>query len=205
MITVSPFLETHRADIEKFYAEACTLLPELPDDITFQDNNNLIIPGYPTGGFTASPSLVKLGVDSNWPDASELAAGLRATILHEAYHVVQGYSGEASKKHPFSAIESAVYEGCATVFARQYAGKTPGWAQYEDEQTMLSWFKELCGVADGQDYKNLRFFDPATGRRWVVYKTGVFIVDRALQMSGLDITELRLKSINEVLELARLK
>jgi len=204
MITLSPVLEPYRAGIEKYYSEAQTFLRELPKNISFEDNNNLIILGHPTGGYTASASLIKLGIDGNWPDKSELASSLRATIFHEAYHVLQGYNGEASKKRPFSATESAVYEGCATVFAREYAGKSPGWAEYGDEQTMLSWCDELRQIPRGQDYRNLRFFDPDTGRRWVVYRTGVFIVDRALRTNKLDITELRQKSVDQILKLAQL-
>lgn len=204
MITLDSLLEQYRSDITSYYIEAQALLPELPQNISFERSDNLIIPGHPTGGYTASLSLVKLGIDGACRDQTALTSSLRATIFHEAFHVVQGYNGEVAKKRPFNAIEAAVFEGCATVFARDYANKTPGWAEYEDEQTMLAWCQEIEQVPSGQDYRNLRFFDPATGRKWVVYRTGVFIVDRALQATGLDIIALRLKNVDEIVKLAHL-
>lgn len=94
MLTLASNLEPHRPHIETYYAKARSLLPELPEHMSFQDNNDLIIPGYPTGGYAFSPSTIKLGIDDTWEDKAALADDLRGTILHETYHIVQGYTGE---------------------------------------------------------------------------------------------------------------
>jgi len=46
------------------------------------------------------------------------------------------------------------------------------------------------------------FFDNPDGRRWVGYKTGTWIVDKAMQKSGKSVVELTVLPVDEIIALS---
>lgn len=193
--------------IKSWHMEVKELLPTFPDDIDIQFDNDFIVPGFGTGGAAWSPRLLKLAYDPDF-DAphEELIADLRATYFHEGYHLARGFSFE-STPYDLPAIKNAVEEGLATKFEAVHADSDPGYVHYEDRDTMLAWLGEVRGLPDGFDYdwQRWKFFDPETGRKWILYKVGVFIVDEALANNpGLTIEKLVTYSADEVIDLSKL-
>lgn len=195
--------------IQAYWNEARGLMPELPEDINIYFYNKIITPGYSSGGFAYAPDTITLGFDDTYPDETEKWFQLRDAVLHESYHLAQGFTGfdNEGKPRPVpAAIEQAVYEGAATVFEREYstAQKKAGWAEYMDDATMLGLVKEVQALTDDYDIQQWKFYDPATDRKWTLYRTGTFIVDRALSKSKLDILDIRHKTWQEILDSAQL-
>lgn len=184
--TIEPSLEIElRKLTNSWHQELQTLLPGLPDDVVIEFDNNYLVPDFATGGATWSPSLVKLAYDPqfNAPEAEKIAE-LRATYFHESYHVFRGYSFGTTPADQ-SSIAIAIEEGLATKFESLFAGSDPGYAKLEDRDTMLSWVKEVRALPNGFDYdwQKYKFFDAETGRKWILYRVGVFIVDEAIKNS----------------------
>jgi len=185
--------------------EARQLLPDLPDNITFVWRNNLIIPGNGTGGTLLEPSLLGIGYDPNFKNKELLARNLRSTVLHECFHAVQGWSDEKPKLKPETLLEDGVLEGAATVFEREFGQTNPPWSQYENDKTMLLWFEEIKDLE--LDLNNIIYndykFGEIDGHKWMLYKLGTWVVDRALKLNpDLSIADFAGKDPKEIIELA---
>lgn len=205
--TIEPSLESElRKLTSTWHQELQILLPGLLDDIEIEFDNNYLVPDFATGGSTWSPNLIKLAYDPGFdaPKAEKIAE-LRATYFHENYHVFRGYSFETTPADQ-SAIGIAIEEGLATKFEALYACSSSGYAELEDRDTMLAWLEEVRALPNGFDYdwQKYKFFDADTGRKWILYKVGVFIVDEAIKNSS-DQTLDSLKDLTatQILELAR--
>ena len=195
-----------RRSIEMWQKETVSLLPTLPNDINVQFDNEYLVPGFGTGGATSDLHSMKLAYDSSFASQEELLAELRGTYFHESYHLARGFSFETTP-NDLPAIKMAIEEGAATKFEVLRAGSTPGYSKYEARDTMLAWLKEVKELPDGFDYdwQRWKFFDPGTGRKWILYKVGVFIVDEALKNNPkLTIEGMSALSPEEILTLSRL-
>ncbi len=195
--------------VQAYYNEARDLMPELPKDIKLYFYDKIIIPGYASGGFAYAPDTITIGFDDTYEDDSEKWHQLRGSIMHESYHLAQDFIGFDMNGEPRPlppAIEQAIYEGAATVFEREYtvAKKGIGYAEYLDSVTMKQWVKEVQALTGDYDVNKWMFYDPDTDRKWVLYRTGVFIIDQAIQNSGLSILDFRHKSADEILKIANL-
>lgn len=128
-------------------------------------------------GITYSEEYISIGFDYMVPHgASELKATLRTTTLHEMVHAVSYVHVEAWKPAPLQAV---VYEGLATVFEKQHGHNPPLWSQYEDDATMQEWLAEIKKLP--VDVKNFDFlFNHPDGRKWVIYKTGTWMIEKLL-------------------------
>lgn len=144
------------------------------------------IPETGVMGMTYSSGYVSVTFDHDLPyGVDALKSALRSMIHHELVHA---YTFAHNAWQP-SAMFGAVSEGLASVFERDYAGGEPLWAQYESDETMCEWYWELKGLPES-DVKDQRyFFDHPDGRKWIVYKTGAWMVDR-LVARGVDLLEL---------------
>ncbi len=193
--------------IQAWHSEIAVLLPTLPPDIDIEFDNDYITEGFGTGGVAWDPKTLKLAYDPNFETShEELMAELRATYFHETYHLARGFS-YVSTPYDLPAIHNAVEEGLATKFEVVHTNSKPGYGQYEDRKTMLLWLKEVRGLPDGFDYDWARwkFFDPQTGRKWILYKVGVFLVDEALKNTpGLTIEAMVTLSVDEIIALSKL-
>lgn len=187
--------------VQQYIDEARTLLPGLPNPITFAWNASLIIPGNGTGGTLIKPALLGIGYDLDFSDKEVLARNLRATVLHECFHAVQGWSDENPTLEPVTLLEDGVLEGAATVFERKFGRTTPLWSQYENDETMQEWLEEI--KAQKLDPKSNQYsdykFGEVNGHQWMLYKLGTWINDKALQrnpeLSILDFAEKKPKDI----------
>lgn len=206
-----PVLDTeHITNLENHLAswaeELHELLPEIPQGLTIEWNNRWLIPETGTGGATLTKHKIELAFDPTYDgDKEDQIVDLKGSHFHEAFHTVQGWTFEDTAGKEISAIDSAIYEGAATVFERDRANAKPLWGQKGDDETMLKWLEEVRNLPKGYDYRKYKFFDPDTGRRWILYRVGTFIIDQALGNNpDIAIEDLAAKSLDEILALAKL-
>jgi uncharacterized protein YjaZ len=157
-------------------------------------------PGYGVGGYAESSACVRLVLDPSVELEPEVRRRrLHAAVLHESFHLVQGFTVAAyrGRVRP-SALEHAVYEGCATVFERERARNEPPWGALEDDETMRAWTAEVAALGADYDWRRWKFFDPETRRPWILYRVGTFVVDTALARTGLQIEALAGRTAGEI-------
>ena len=172
------------AFVEAAYDEARALLPAVPEGVRFDvDERAIVIPGWGVGGYALTGKRVLIGYEESIGEEL-LRLRLRGVVFHECVHLAQGFTADEWLPAPIAALDYAIYEGCATVFERDRAGDEPPWGSYLDEATMLAWAHELAELPPSDDLERWLFYDPATGRQSMIYRTGAFIIDRALARSG---------------------
>jgi uncharacterized protein YjaZ len=128
-------------------------------------------------------------------------AELRTTMFHETHHLARGWTvsgGTAGSR----IIDASVAEGLATAFERDAAGGNPPWGQYPPDE-VDGWVEELLAVKDGfQSYPTWMFNHP-DGRKWIGYRAGTYLTDRAMRGCGCTAADLAAKPTDEILELGR--
>jgi hypothetical protein len=178
-------------------AEVRRALPALPRTLTLQ-----VRPGgevIAETGETATailPGTVHWTVDPTRHGGVRAIAGkqLRATLFHELHHLVRDASVRS-----ITLIDRAVTEGLATAFERDAAGGATPWGQYSDE--VSAWTTELMALPDDtrRDHWMGRHPD---GRRWIAFKVGTYLVDRAVRASGRSPADLVSEPTAQILLLA---
>lgn len=121
---------------------------------------------------------------------------LRDSVFHEINHVVH-YAFQPKVE---DILFWVVAEGLAVVFAREIAGADHPWDTYEDDNTMARWLNDLRTATDSNSEK--WYGDHPDGRQDIAYKTGAWIVDKAIEHSGRSIIELTKMSYKEIISLA---
>lgn len=191
------------ASVERGATAVATLLPALSKhlNIAVRPYFEGIIPEYGTGGRTWDTEFIEIWFDKTVPHGAEKTLeSLYQTVLHESNHAARwSLLGEPDGRF----IEAVVFEGLATVFERDHAQYKPLYAQYEDDATMRGWFAELA--AADWDRRPELFFSHPDGRRWIGYKTGTWLVDRAVQRSGKTVVELSGRTADEIIDLANVE
>lgn len=189
--------------ISESYKEVRGLLPKLPETIKIYFSDYGIIPESGVGGYAYAHDIITISIDPNFGDKKKQADEIRSTIFHESFHIFQNYTGESG---PFSAIENTIYEGMATVFEREYCGIWQPYGDYRktSAEKLKKWMVDLQQLSpeDFQDnYVDWKFFHPKFKERWIVYRTGTWIIDRVLQKNKLSILDLSNKTAAEILAL----
>ncbi|MEJ0073784.1 MAG: DUF2268 domain-containing putative Zn-dependent protease [Candidatus Saccharibacteria bacterium] len=144
-----------------------------------------VIPEYGTGALTHDTEFIEIHFDAAVPHGRErVLKSLYETPFHEGNHAARWNSVAYDERF----IASVTFEGLATVFEREYAHYQPLYGKYEDDDTMREWFAEL-EQADW-DERAVLFFGNPDGRRWIGYKTGAWLIDKAMKNSGKSVIEL---------------
>lgn len=153
------------------------------------------IPETGVMGMAYSPGYVSITFDYSLPyGVDAMKSNLRTTVHHELVHA---YTFSHDPWRP-SALFGAISEGLANVFERDHAAGNPLWAKYEDDETMHNWYRELKQLPESQIKDTRYFFDHPDGRRWIVYKTGTWIIDSLIK-SGSDLFKLMAITHTEIL------
>ncbi len=183
------------------------LLPELSDELQLYVYAEDLIPETGTGGYAYSPTALSLAIDNDFKDKEKQLSALIGTIYHESYHLVQGHTGNETKAPATSALDSSIYEGCATVFERTYAGVGPLWGDYSmhTEEELRQWSEALSRIpidkwSENQDgvWERWSFYDTEDSQRWKAYKVGTWVVELYLRETGKDIRDLRLMPASDI-------
>lgn len=124
---------------------------------------------------------------------------LRDGMFHEINHVVH-YAFQAKSE---DILFWVVAEGLAVVFERTFAGADHPWNNYgnDNDDEMKNWLHDLRTAKDPNDTK--WYTEHPDGRNNIAYKTGAWIVDRAIKNSGQSIIDLTRLSHKEIIALAK--
>lgn len=161
------------------------VIPSLGYGATALDRNNIVFTLADT-----PPEILLTIVDEN----------LRPALFHESHHLVRGWVRQGGERDP-SFIHGVICEGLASVFERDAAGRAPPWCQYPDD--VGDWVAELLELPARADYRQWMFQHP-DGRRWIGYRAGTYIAERAIAHSGRDAAQLVRVPCRRILELAGL-
>jgi len=192
-------------EIAAAYEESKTILPNLPDTLQIYFYEDGAIPETGVGAYAYSREIISLSIDPDYENKEMQRQDIRPTIFHEVFHIYQAYTKEDGH---YNAIESATYEGMATVFERDYSGKYEPYADYSEytDDDLIERVKLLDAVGnnyfeDDATWKKWAFYNHEMKERWIVYKVGTWIVDQVLQKNQLSIIDLKDKTAKEVLAL----
>lgn len=186
------------------YNSLKALLPNLPETINISFGTNYAYGQDGVTGSALSSDSMKIGTRIDQEDRASQFDRIKPVIFHEGYHIGQGFYNS----EPCSAIEAAIYEGCATIFEREYTNSSPKWSDYSghDEETLRAWFEEMKTITadqyferSGDTWRKWAFFDPDTKESWKTYKVGTWIVENIISKTELNIIELNSMSANEIL------
>lgn len=182
------------------HAEVYALLPALGRDITIEVTAGPgVIPETGEVGASVAPGMVSWTINPDHALGVEaiVRSYLRETLFHEFHHQVRGWTLRGNP--PGTTIMDAVIaEGMASVFARDFAGADVPWAADPDDP--VAWLSDLRENGSMMQY-NQWMFDHPDGRRWIGYRTGVWVVDRAIAASGETSASLAQVPTQEVLAL----
>jgi hypothetical protein len=190
--------------IRSSYDELKVLLPHLPETLNIEFGTNYDYGEDGVTGSALSSNCMKIGIRIDQEDRASQFAKIRSLVMHEGYHIGQGFYNT----EPCSALEAAVYEGCATVFERDYLGSGPKWADYSmhDKETLQNWLDEIKTITadqyfepSGETWKKWAFYDTETGASWRIYKTGTWLVDAVIRKTGFDAVNLNSLSAKEIM------
>ncbi len=118
---------------------------------------------------------------------------LRSSLFHEFHHLVRRTRLESSM------LEVAISEGMATAFERDFAGAPAPWGRYPPE--VSAWVEELRNLPSTAERKPWLSQHP-DGRRWIAFRAGTYLVDRAMCATGKSSADLIATSAAEVIALA---
>ncbi len=190
--------------IKESYNEVRALLPHLPETMNIEFGTNYDYGDDGVTGSALSANSMKIGIRINQEDRSSQFARIGPVVKHEGYHIGQGFYNT----EPCSALEAAVYEGCATVFERDYLGSEPKYADYSmyDEETLQYWLSEIKTITtdqyfepSGETWRKWAFYDAETNSSWRIYKTGTWLVENLMRRTGLNAIELNSLSADKIM------
>jgi uncharacterized protein YjaZ len=190
---------TIREIAEHTASEVRRLLPALPHKlaITVRPGDDVIAEIGATASAVA-PADVVWTVDPSRPGGVIQIAKthLRPTLFHEFHHLVRDADSRSSR----SVIASAVTEGMASAFERDFAGADYPWAQYPKD-AVEEWAEELLALPADAPVREWLFRHP-DGRRWIGFRVGTYWVDQAIAKSGRSSADLVSTPTLQILSLA---
>lgn len=176
------------------------LLPGLPTNlrITVQAGDR-VIPETGENGSIGLPAAVYWTVNPKRQGGvlAVVTAQLRATLFHEWYHLVR-----EGKFSPQTLAEQAVNEGLATAFERDFGGAPTPWGAYPTE--VGAWTTELLAQGPAASSRAWMYTHP-DGRRWIGFKVGTYLADRAVRQSGLSLAQLAGEPTERIITLAKVQ
>ncbi len=181
--------------------EVAGLLRDVEQPVGVRFDNSVLIPETGTGGFADEGNMLTLAFDLDYQDKAAQLKNLRASYFHESYHVGQGWVGDMV----LEPLPESVLEGAATVFERDRAGSSPGWALYGDEAKMRNLYENVRALKAGYDVGRWKFYNPELNEKWVMYRVGTYIIDQVLKgHKKLNIESLVAESPEDILLLSGL-
>jgi uncharacterized protein YjaZ len=129
------------------------------------------------------------------PLVNIVKANLRGVLFHEWHHLARGWGVETETRSRL--IDAVVAEGLASAFARDATGYEPAYAVYPDD--VSEWARDLMNHGSMDDYGHW-MYQHADGRRWIGYRVGTWIVDRAIDASGRSAAELTSATADQIVE-----
>lgn len=189
--------------LEETHARVAEFFPELADEVSVTispvERPALDLLGGVTGR-AERPDELLIELSQTYPDGVEVAVrdGLATTFAHELHHTVRGWTMNGN--HFGYGIQIAVInEGLATVFAEEMLGAVKQSDLPPDD--VEAWVEEVLALPINSNYGDWMFLHP-DGREAIGYRTGRWVVRRAMQRSGLDIVQLTALTPTAIWQLA---
>jgi hypothetical protein len=174
------------------------LLAPLPDRIDlFVKQGHVSVPGTGIAAWTR-PGNILLSIDV--ADARGVVGVVEADVLSGLVHEFHHLARFASCREEPSLVGSAVVEGLGTVFEREVTGRMPPWGTY-DSSTIDGWIAELRAQPPDVDTAPWLFVHP-DGRRWIAYRAGTRLVERACEAMDATAGDLVTVSATDIVEAA---
>ncbi|PAP75060.1 DUF2268 domain-containing putative Zn-dependent protease [Rubrivirga marina] len=151
-------------------------------------------------GRADAPGEVLIEISRRLEGGPAAAAGLRNALFHELHHQARGWTIRENRFGPGIAV-AAVNEGLAEVFAEEQTGRVLAANEYPDD--VDEWAREILALPNDADYVEWMFAHP-DGREAIGYRTGRYLVHRAMANSGKTVLELSELSPQEIIGLAQL-
>ena len=199
--------EAMLGEFHRVFGELEALLSGLPATVPISvQAGDRVIPSLGVGGSANSSTLsITFFFD---PDHEQSAleltrAHLTRILFHEGHHLARMNLVDSVAEVTF--LEFIVSEGLGTVFERDFAKVTPLWGDYPPD--VADWVEELLALPEDEawdDYEKWAFRHP-DGRKWILYRAGTYIADRAIERSGLSAAELVGRLPEEILQLAGIR
>lgn len=194
-----------RQVIEKVYTatepEVRQHLKALPEEIELAcQTGKRVIPETGEMGLAISSSRVGWTVDDSREGgvAAAACAQLRFTLFHELHHLARGWVIYRDEPRT-TFMEGVVSEGLAVVFERDVGGRQTPWGEYPDN--VRGWVDELLTLPVTAPYYPW-MIQHDDGRRWIGYRAGTYIAERAIRASGLSAAALVHVPTDEILKMA---
>jgi hypothetical protein len=197
---ISPeFWEQYQANVTDASHEVSKLLPFGSPCMNF-----LVLPrtydfveGRHDNGYTHNSELIELAFDPTCgPEGLQtILDGVRPMVFHEINHAAR--FNIPIWHHSF--LDNSLFEGLATVFAREHAQASEPWDNYPSN--VADWVQEIIDKNDSFNTQEYRFNHP-DGRKWITYKVGTYMTDQAMQNSGKSVIELSQMECADILKLA---
>ena len=181
------------------------LLPKLPDRIKViveaVDWDLDIVSGVTGRTETNSPPLILVQLSHNYKGGviDSVYQGIKSTVFHELHHLSRGWAIQ-DNKFSYGIPNAMVNEGLAVAFTEIYTGDINEVNAYTDEAD--NWVKEILKLPLDASYSDWVMGEHPDGRTYIGYRTGNFLVRRAMNNSGKNILELSNLMPNEIIKLA---
>ncbi|MEC7262334.1 MAG: DUF2268 domain-containing putative Zn-dependent protease, partial [Bacteroidota bacterium] len=186
--------------------EIRALLPQLPDSIMVAveivDWDLDVVGGVTGRTETNSPPFVAIQISEKYPGGVTKAAqtALKHTIFHEFHHLSRGWAIQDNVYGPGINI-ATVNEGLAVVFSEEYTHQSMKADSPPEAAVAAQWAKEILKLPEDANYQHWMFEHP-DGRQSIGYRTGNYIIRKAMENSGKNVIELSNTTPAEIWELA---
>ncbi len=186
--------------------EIRVLLPQLPDSITVAveivDWDLEVVGGVTGRTETNSPPLVAIQISEKYPGGVTAASqtALKHTIFHEFHHLSRGWAIQDNVYGPGISI-AAINEGLAVVFSEEYTHQYMETDSPPEATVAEQWTKEILALPKDANYQHWMFEHP-DGRQSIGYRTGNYIIRKAMANSGKSVIELSKNTPDEIWEMA---
>ena len=121
-------------------------------------------------------------------------AHLRTALFHELHHLARFHHVAST-----ALLDLVIAEGLATAFERDFAHSAPPWGEYGDE--VSGWAKALIAMPRNEQWDST-FEQHPDGRLWIGSRTGTYLVDRAMRVSGRNSASLIAVPTDEIISMA---
>lgn len=185
-----------RTIAERTVAELRPLLPLPPGELIIRVMPDRLENESGNSGNSAQPNVVYYRLDPTRPEGVRhiAEAHMRAVLFHEFHHLVRG------KSEPYlTLMDKVIAEGLATAFERDFAHAQVPYGEYPPN--VAAWLRELQAVRPSDNDSPWMSRHP-DGRRWIGYKVGTYLADRAMAITGKSSAALARLPTEQVIALA---